>query len=314
MEATSRHSAAPTHEMLRVHTTADTQLSDSNSTLTDSTQSQDGLQTFDRNQVKLPFYCSDTRLMDFTDSNSTLNVGEDNLLSSNHAYKLNPLYQSDTRLLHASQIELKSTNYFSRPPLSYSSLDEENEPHQTYEVYSPPPGYEIERPGGRLSKRKPIDISGQIFQSPDGSYFSIDSSDEDSDDDDRNVYENVMAVRASALDSDDSTTGSLIRKGTVYQNYSRDSRSPGQIPGQVLVNSSCSDLEPSAVNSKISLVQFGESNSTLRRSKPVNDSQKAVKARRSISNNQHLISNGSSAYGSGGSLTESQTSSIDTYL
>lgn len=323
LEATARHNMTPTREIVGTGAMRDTQLSDSNSTLTDSTQSYDGLQSFDKNQAKLPFYCSDTRLMDFTDSNSTLNVGEDNFLASNHAYKMNPLYQSDTRLLHASQIELKSTNYFSRPPLSCSSMDGDDDDDRAYQVYTPPPGYAIERPGGRLSKRRPIDISGQIFQSPDGSYFSIESSDDDEDDDDKNVYENVMAIRASAsdlaFDSNSSMTGSLIRKGTVYQNYSRETKSPGQIPGQVLVNSSCSDLEPSSRNSNISLIQFGDSNSTLsgqqlKRSKPVDGSKKGSRARRSMSNNQHLISNGSSAYGSGGSLTESQGSSIDTYL
>lgn len=208
-------------------------LTDSNSTLTDGIeQSVDELNSFDKHQAKLPLYSSDTRLMEFIDSTSTLN-SDSGTQSAGRAgrqlsYPREPHHQSDTRLLHSSQIELKSTNYFNRPPLSCSSLEEETDEDYEdylltahndgysvyssqasedngrqgktghYSVYSSSSTNGLMRPVSRLmkstSRRKEIDISGHsINESPDGSYFSIDSSEADEDGD---IYENVAALKA----------------------------------------------------------------------------------------------------------------------
>lgn len=169
----------------------------------------DGLESFDNQLAKLPLYSSDTRLLEFVDSATTLNSvalegGEEERPSL--SYPRNPLHQSDTRLLHASQIELKSTNYFTRPPLSCSSLEEEQESDYGDYMFSPASDYsnlqcsqstitrsDVFNSNRSKSRRAQVHISGQSLRpSPDGSYFSIDSDDEDGDFD---LYENVAALR-----------------------------------------------------------------------------------------------------------------------
>ncbi|XP_067934912.1 PH domain leucine-rich repeat-containing protein phosphatase 2-like isoform X2 [Watersipora subatra] len=188
---------------------------DSTATLTGMANSDVALDSFEKQLVKTPLYSSDTRLMEFVDSTSTLNSFDTNgdQLYPPLAYPKNRLHQSDTRLLNPAHIELKSTNYFTRPPLSCSSMEEEPASDCGDYMYIPPSGYTDELGGGSQStlcdaqsisnnslcftsgrpksRRERIYISGQSFQSPDGSYFSIESE----EDAGFNLYENIAALR-----------------------------------------------------------------------------------------------------------------------
>lgn len=178
---------------------------DSTDTLTDGNYPSETLNSFDRELAKTPLYSSDTRLMEFMNSTSTMASDVD---GEHHyqplTYPRNRLHQSDTRLLQPSQIELKSTNYFTRPPLSCSSLEEEQESEYGDYLYTPPSGYSNELGSASQSstvssngssrpktRRSRIHISGQSLQSPDGSYFSIESD----EDDDFVLYENIAALK-----------------------------------------------------------------------------------------------------------------------
>jgi len=381
-------------------------LTDSNSTLTEEmTESIDELETFDNKQAKLPLYSSDTRLMDFIDSTSTLSSEARGHPGRPLGMSREPHHQSDTRLLHSSQIELKSTNYFNRPPLSCSSLEEETDdeyenymqsgPNDSYSVYSsqssstvgpPQPGsYSVYsssstnalmRPMSRMlkhtdSRRSEIEISGQSLnsRSPDGSYFSIESEEEDGD-----IYENVAALRVrsnmlshshsnrsltskkpqvqpkpprpqshhpqsnsgphihhpqfnsrpqSSIGHDSNSrlqtssaksNSSLTRNGTFYQNYHREKaildREREMLGGDF-------DFDIPQMSSNISLLQYDEPdivvNSQILREgnykyKP------PIKQKPVLNNNTHLISNGSSAYGSGSVSTVSESNINAHYL
>ena len=374
-------------------------LTDSNSTLTEEmADTVDELETFDNRQAKLPLYSSDTRLMDFIDSTSTLNSEAGGHPGRPLGYSKEPHHQSDTRLLHASQIELKSTNYFNRPPLSCSSLEEDDDeyenylltaPNDRYSVYSsqasstagPPPtgSYSVYsssstngllRPVSRLmkpgaSRRAEVEISGQSLnsRSPDGSYFSIESEEEEGD-----IYENVAAlrVRANMLShshsnrslptqkpqvqpkpprpqslhpqqsqtmSPQSSSGhnsnsrlhpvdaksnsSLTRNGTFYQNYDREREMMNR--EREMLGGGDFDFDIPQMSSNISLLQYDEPDIVVN-SQILRESnykcKPPVKQKPLIhgNNNTHLISNGSSAYGSGSVSTNSECNINAHYL
>lgn len=279
-------------------------MTDSTSTLTESNQSDE---SFDKLQAKVPLYSSDTRLMEFADSDSTLNVS-DNYNPSYITAGLKKIehHQSDTRLLHASQIELKSTNYFTRPPLSCSSLEEEVEEED----------YRVIPADGRKSRLYSSQVSSEMssaenLRSPDGSYFSIESgdirADSEDDEDEEGIYENVAAIRASMISNSSQLSlprASVSRSYTVYQNYPNKAQERAQ-PTQ----------HDTPRHSNISLIQYEaymprpeESNT-----RPTSLKQNGT-ANLTVNNNRHLISNGSSAYGSGSLAASDTDSDFDTYL
>jgi len=274
-------------------------MTDSASTLTGSHSSLDTLDP----RTRLPLYASESQVPQYHDSTSTLNSATGEL-----SYPRNPLHQSDTRLLHASQIELKSTNYFSRPALSCSSLDEtdtEDNIHRGSIILEPPPEYtELDFDSQRAlamrqSSSQPFPSGASrrkaesMHSSIDGSYFSIGESEED------DIYENVASIRLRSGTRQDDSENTLSRRGTVYQNY----------PSQPSTNP---DFDVPTMSSNISLVNCNVAEINPPTSMFYQPT-KPARGKITLNNNQHHISTGSSAYGSG-SMGESQQSGIDTYL
>ena len=343
---------------------------DSSTTLTGADDSTERLNSLERLLVKTPLYSSDTRLMEFVDSSNTLTseeTGEEPLYQQ-LMYPKNKLHQSDTRLLHPSQIELKSTNYFTRPPLSCSSLEEEPESDYGDYVYPPPPTDYLSELGAgsrstvassrELIKDRPqtrracIRSSDQSLQSPDGSYFSIDSN----EDDDFNLYENIAALKigsqmiSSPHDHMTSQHASLRKQSqgghvttsanqmasphssqTISSHDKTPTNSTNSLSSyltadakygnhsQIFYHGSSpkksSELYGSISSPRISSRsgdRLANGNTRYPRLNSSSNGQ-AKSIISSTNNNVHHISNGSSAYGSG-SLAVSKESDIDTFL
>jgi len=200
---------------------------DSTSTLTDTQEEEE---SFDHQMFKTPLYSSDTRLLEFADSTSTVDtVGVD----GHPPLTKNSLYQSDTRLLNPSEIEVKSTNYFTRAPLSVSSLGESDYGDYLNLPFSDSSHLHSSQ-STVTSSRRPYSRHAHSrihdhVQSPDGSYFSIDS-DEGSD---FNLYENIADLKLISEFYDSTPTNSA---GDLTYQMTRDKHSYGNSTNQISSN------------------------------------------------------------------------------